>query len=582
MAALTGSRSPALTILAVLAALLLWPGDAAAEAVLKLPMCHAVAERVQPPGTSPPPFTCDGKDPAGYQEGSLWLRADIGHLPVDPENFALLLHYSRFDRLEVIFTYSDHRTFRQAVRSGDFGTHWHPGGQIAFAAPFRDVPLQYVTMRFDRLASVEMLRMRVMTQGEADVQAMALSICIGAALTLLLIGTIYNASLAFSLQREFPVWQALWSGSMFAWGVIWSQLHLLVFPHLAGTVSAQLCSALACLAVTSAAFSAISALEVGTVPRAMRLPTLGLAAGVCILGLPVAFIRSGPVDLVVGLVGVLLIATLLSVAISLGWGWRRGSVEARNFAGAWALPILVLSTVDFLNTETFFWGGGTQLLVLFAAAWQTLWLAAAASRTHARLRIEHDRARSAEAQAYELARRDPLTGLRNRRGFVEAVEPMLERTRAGKGPAGLLLIDVDLFKRINDTFGHDAGDMVLVTIARRIERWESPNCKVARLGGEEFALMVSGLGKEALAAFADSVRQGIGACEHDEAIGSNKVTVSIGVAESGRETDFRALYRQADEALYAAKRQGRDCVVTGQHAPQAPAAAGSGRLETAQ
>jgi diguanylate cyclase (GGDEF)-like protein len=86
-------------------------------------------------------------------------------------------------------------------------------------------------------------------------------------------------------------------------------------------------------------------------------------------------------------------------------------------------------------------------------------------------------------------------------------------------------------------------------------------CTAARLGGEEFAMMIAGVESFALARFADGVRQEIAACDHVEAIGDGRVTASIGVAEATATSDFQQLFRLADQALYAAKQQGRDRVV---------------------
>ncbi len=253
------------------------------------------------------------------------------------------------------------------------------------------------------------------------------------------------------------------------------------------------------------------------------------------------------------------------VAVYLGRAWRRGSVEARDFLAAWGLPMAMLAFIHIVDVEDSFWGGGSKLLVFVAATWQALWLAAAATRRLAHLRIERDHARTAEAQAQQLARRDPLTGLPNRRGFVESVTPLLERARADNLPAALLLVDIDRFKSINDIYGHDAGDVVLCGIARRIERWEGPMCTVSRLGGEEFGLLTIGMEGIILGRFAESVRRGIAACDHSEAVGERQVTASVGVAEVRPACDFQQLYRLADGALYDAKRGGRNKVVVERH-----------------
>jgi diguanylate cyclase (GGDEF)-like protein len=546
------------------AALLLWaglPAGARAEVIPGHAACHAATRELADADASAPSFSCKGA-PTGYQTGTLWLRYAIARFPgVNPADLVVLVHNSRFDRVEASFLYADGHIVAQQVRGGAFTSHWRAGGQIAFEAPQRDVALRTVTMRFDRPASANLLRIRMLDREEAARQATALAASVAAALTLLAIGVIYNVSLAVALRRQFQAWQASWGGCMLVWGATWSQLHLFLFPGMAGAPSAQLCTGLACLAVTLAAFSAVSAIKRPILPTALRMMTLVLALAVGVIGIPLTFMRQGPIDAMASIIGFMIVAVLVCVAVCIGIAWRKGSSEARTFAGGWSLPMATLAAIQFLDTDSLFWGGGSQLAILFASAWYTLWMAVVASRTHARLQVDHDRARRAEAHARELARRDPLTGLRNRRGFVQAVAPLLELARNGTDPIALMVIDVDLFKHINDTHGHDAGDMVLVTIARRIERWEGAMCTVARMGGEEFALMIGGMEGFALTRFAESIRLGIGACDHSEAMGPGKVTVSIGVAQAGRQSDFRQLYRLADQALYSAKRQGRDRVV---------------------
>lgn len=537
-----------------------WPQPASAE-VLRIgrPLCHAVSRTVAADLGALPTFVCSG-EPEGYQKGTLWLHAMLPPGADERDDLSLIVHSSRFDRLVVMFSYADGAVERQDVRSGDFGTHWRAGGQLAFRAPHRDVPLTGVTMRFDKVASAHLLRMRLVGRGEESTQTTGLATSIGAALVLLLAGAIYNASLAVAARRQFSAWQAAWATCMIVWGACWSQLHLFFFPGMAGAISAQICTALSCLAISLATLSAVTALEPHCVSRWLRRTALGLTGGVFALGIPLSLMRSGPIDKLGGVLGILVLANLVAVAFCIGQAWRRGSGEARSFAGAWAVPMLVLASTSFFDADAMFWGGGSQILVLFAAAWQTLWLSVAASRSHARLRVERDMARQAEAQAQELARRDALTGLPNRRGFVERVGTVLE-TSQGKGEVvALLLIDVDWFKSINDVYGHEAGDVVLAAIARCIAPYENSSCTVARLGGEEFAMLVAGLAGFELVRFADTLRQQIGGCEHGDVIGHRKVTVSIGIAETATAADFRALYRLADEALYEAKRGGRDQV----------------------
>ena len=508
-------------------------------------------------------FSCNGT-PAGYQNGSLWLRAaiDDGALRRD---LALMVHHSRFDRLAVAFSYADGATRWQQVRAGDYGSHWRAGGQILFEAPDRGTPLTAVTMRFDRLSGHQFVRARIVPKDEAGMQSAGMAAATGAALTLLLVSSIYSLSLAFAVRRQYLAWQAAWSGTMLLWGGFWSQVPLALLPAIAGTVTAQICTFLSCLAIALATASAVTAVDRDTVPSWLRTTVLTFGLGVGLAGIPLALTRGSSLGVFADILGLVVIADLLAVTVCLGWAWRRGSVEARDFLAAWGLPMAVLAFINIVDVEDGFWGGGSKLAVLVAATWQALWLAAAATRRLAHLRIERDHARSAEARAQQLARRDPLTGLPNRRGFVESVTPLLERARADNLPAALLLVDIDRFKSINDVHGHDAGDVVLCGIARRIERWEGPMCTVARLGGEEFGLLTIGMEGIILNRFAESIRRGIAACDHHEAVGDRLVTASVGVAEVRPACDFQQLYRLADEALYDAKRGGRNKVVVQRH-----------------
>jgi diguanylate cyclase (GGDEF)-like protein len=523
-------------------------------------LCHAVSDAGRADAAPPRQFVCHGAA-SGYQRGSLWLRADLARLAVDRGDVVLMVHQTRFDRLAVAFSYADGAIVRQQVRSGDFGAHWRAGGQIAFEAPVRDVPLVALTMRFDHLASESLLRLRLVTRGEAAQQSAALAALIGAALTLLLTGAIYNLSLAVAVRRPFLAWHGAWAACMLVWGTIWSQLDLLVVPGFAGTASSQTCTFLACLAITLATASAAASFDREALPRRAATATLALGIIVGLVGIPAAFIRSAALDTVGDLLAALVLADLAAVVACLGWAWRRGSAEARDLAAAWAIPMAALALTQVTDIGGALWGGGAQMLVLFAAAWQTLWLSVAATRRLARLRLERDRARAAEALASELAARDPLTGLHNRRGFVRRVARLIDQARIEGAPVALLLIDIDRFKAVNDAHGHEAGDAVLCTVAARLRRWESESCAVARFGGEELAMMIVGIDGFALARFAEGVRIAIAACDHRAAIGDRVVTASIGVAEAPRADAFQQLYRVADRALYAAKRAGRDRVV---------------------
>ena len=154
-----------------------------------------------------------------------------------------------------------------------------------------------------------------------------------------------------------------------------------------------------------------------------------------------------------------------------------------------------------------------------------------------------------------LAEHDPLTGLRNRRGFREGIDAHIAGTRA----VSLLICDLDNFKRVNDSLGHEAGDEVLAIFSALLRDCTREADVPTRLGGEEFALVLPGAGETEAMAVAERLRRAVHErfAEHPAA-----VSVSIGVATSGPGmASAAALMRAANRALYAAKHLGRDrCV----------------------
>lgn len=157
---------------------------------------------------------------------------------------------------------------------------------------------------------------------------------------------------------------------------------------------------------------------------------------------------------------------------------------------------------------------------------------------------------------------DGLTGVPNRRAFLEAVHRALAGARRHHTPLALLMLDVDHFKRINDAAGHAAGDLVLVEVCRRINAALRPEDSLARLGGEEFGVLLPGCEGEAAREVAERIRRRIAEApvliegEH------YPISVSIGVVASlAGEGTPELLMEAADRHLYAAKAQGRNRVV---------------------
>jgi diguanylate cyclase (GGDEF)-like protein len=153
---------------------------------------------------------------------------------------------------------------------------------------------------------------------------------------------------------------------------------------------------------------------------------------------------------------------------------------------------------------------------------------------------------------------DSLTGLANRRRFRVALSRELERWRRYRIPCALLMLDIDHLKPINDRFGHPVGDMVIRQIAQTLREVSRDNDTAARLGGEEFGLLLAGVDLQRAVAAAERLRGVLGG-KRVEGVGT--VTVSIGVAGCPENaTSERMLYSASDDALYVSKNAGRDRV----------------------
>jgi diguanylate cyclase (GGDEF)-like protein len=169
----------------------------------------------------------------------------------------------------------------------------------------------------------------------------------------------------------------------------------------------------------------------------------------------------------------------------------------------------------------------------------------------------------ADRETYELATTDSLTAVYNRRTFKELAEPQLSRSRRAEMPVSLLMLDLDHFKRINDTYGHLGGDDVLKAFAALVRSCLRKEDLLARYGGEEFVVLLPSASQAQALSLGERIREGVAARSFDANGHLVRVTVSIGIASEGGDTlpSLEAMLGRADEALYQAKNEGRNRVV---------------------
>jgi diguanylate cyclase (GGDEF)-like protein len=247
------------------------------------------------------------------------------------------------------------------------------------------------------------------------------------------------------------------------------------------------------------------------------------------------------------------IATLVSGPIL--WQARRQQSRYLNlFAYAWALPIMLAAVRVAGNFNVIAWSFLLDNSTLVAMTAEALLSSLAIAYRTRLVALERDQAREQEGVARQLADRDPLTGLLNRRAFLrEAI--------GWTGERQLAIVDIDHFKSVNETLGHDGGDEVLRLVARVLRQLEVSGTLVARMGGEEFALVPpvgSNIDTERLLDAIRDTRMPLGL----------RVTASLGASQGSlaSDSDWERLYHAADQALFAAKAAGRDQARTTQRA----------------
>ncbi|WP_244655447.1 GGDEF domain-containing protein [Sphingomonas sp. CFBP 13603] len=237
---------------------------------------------------------------------------------------------------------------------------------------------------------------------------------------------------------------------------------------------------------------------------------------------------------------------LVLIPIILFRAWRMRSNFLWLFALAWSVPIVVASLRVANAFELLDWSLWLDNSTILSMALESMLSSLAIAYRIRLLSVERDTAREQEIAARLLADTEPLTGLLNRRAF-------LHHAIGRPGDQMLLIADVDHFKRVNETIGHDGGDEVLRVVARALRNAVPPEALVARIGGEEFAILVDA----ATPVMPDTILERLRSQRMPFDIA---VTASIGSCTGPllREADWKTLYRSADRALFAAKGAGRD------------------------
>jgi len=377
----------------------------------------------------------------------------------------------------------------------------------------------------------------------ANMAMAALYACFGGMCLALIV---YNFALWCAMRHRFQLHYCALLAAMMAYTLSSSGALAWLVPEIANNDRLRLNYLFLGLAGGAVALFTRSFFEDRVLSHWLDRVTRIVAAMVPLAGIIVFLF--GAIDLrVADLIYTCTIMGLIAIVVPTLWqAWVRRSHFLWLFSVAWSAPIALAVMRILANLHVVGWNFWLDNSTVISMMFEALTSALAVAYRIKFLREERDEAITREVLARRLADTDPLTGLLNRRAF-------LDKAIGRSGPQQLLIADLDHFKRVNETLGHDGGDEVLRNFARMLRSVVPASALVARLGGEEFAILTHGgepVEPNTVLAKLRSARMPF----------DLKVTASIGVCSGPltSDLDWKLLYRGADTALFDAKSAGRD------------------------
>lgn len=498
----------------------------------------------------PTRFSCDANQRA-LGAGHFVTRLDfptLAHVPGEP--FVLRLASVWQDSARVLFRYADGVQRETRFDSRSVPQFLTIGAVIELPVPDRNAALQSVAIETTGSANLRgvVVSARLMSATDAGRFKMILAAIYAAFGGLALALIAYNLSLWFALRNRFQIDYCSMVIALCAYTFTSSGALNLVFPLVENNDRLRLNYVLLAVVAVTALRFVRNFFEANVCGPRWRL-VIKVACWAA-LGSSLAFAAMAPA--MIGLLDKIYfisLTALLLIGIPLLFNAVRLRARySRLFLLAWSAPV----ATSLLRAAYGFGFVPYSILVdngnVIAMSIEALLSSIMVTARIRNLANERDNAVEGEQTARLLAATDPLTGLLNRRAFLDAAIGKRTRQR-------LLLIDIDHFKAVNDRLGHEAGDQVLVRIAKAIDQFRPERSLAVRLGGEEFALLIP----RALAenCSAESLLKAIRSTVMPQGL---KVTVSIGVSDGqvASEEDWKRLYRLADTALYRAKADGRN------------------------
>ncbi|WP_164155303.1 putative bifunctional diguanylate cyclase/phosphodiesterase [Sandarakinorhabdus rubra] len=472
-----------------------------------------------------------------------------------PAGWLLLVDNTRFSAIEVQI---DHGGTRTVIRRGEFelGRNWSLGNNLLFSVPVAGAEVTGIRLGYRDMDSPRLMRRVEAMDAAAHDRHMVRWIVLVALITGVLIAAIiYNMFLLTWLKTSFQNWYVVWLASALAYLLVWSGALLYLFPFLAGPASARTAYVLIGLLVLSGAAFFFALIERETLPP--RLVDYGQMAGVLVAlaSVVAAFDMLFPASLGDRLFNIAILIVTATLLAGATFAALRGSRTVWVYLVGWAPALAMLGVRILRNFALLPQDDAVDLAGFAALGWQSLILSLAIADRFRQLRRDADSAEIERQTLRRVATTDPLTGLGNRALF----QSLLDQSAMRRGGLDVIAVDIDYLKQTNDMAGHDAGDALIVAVAERLAAAAGPQGLIARVGGDEFVIVLEGQARNRLPAVRQMIALSAGVpLRH----GGHDLVISICAGHASvedRTTPLARIHKQADLALYRAKAAGRGC-----------------------
>ena len=484
-----------------------------------------------------------------------WFAIDPTRLAGMPASWSLIVDNTRFSVIEIRVA---HKAGVSVLRRGQFALqhNWTLGNNLRFVVPIAGRDISGLQIGYRDLDSPRLLRtIKAMDDAGHQSHVLRWSVQVALVMGMLFSSFVYNMFLLTWLRTGFQRWYVVWLAGSLAYLMLWTGSILNVFPFLAGPASVRTSYLLLGLIVVSGAAFFFSLIEKDKLPP--WLVEFGQIAGmaVAVSAVLAAFDMVFPAAFGDLLLNLALVAVTLSLAAGAVVAALNGSRAIWYYLAGWLPALAVLVLRLFRNFGLLPQDDLVDLAGFSAIGWESLLLSLAIADRFRQLRRDADAADAERETLFRVATTDPLTGLGNRALF----QNMLDQPLARRGGIDVIAVDIDFLKQTNDMAGHDAGDALIVAVAERLTAAAGPEASIARVGGDEFVILLTGEARDRLPAVRQMIALSSGVpLRHS----GHNLTISICAGHSASDdsnVSLSRIFKQADLALYRAKAAGRGC-----------------------